>query len=81
LGAVDSADTISAAFDAGINFFFLSADYHWPVYKESRRGLEQLFARGKKIREQVVVAATSYVTQPEFCGAAFGELIATIVSL
>ena len=36
LGMVRSEDTTSAAFDAGINFFFLSADLHWPYYDLAR---------------------------------------------
>ena len=39
LGLVEDPATISAAFDAGINFFFLTADMHWPLYEASRRGL------------------------------------------
>jgi len=70
---VRSEDTHSAAFDAGINFFFLSADLHWPYYDLARRGLERLLARGPDIREQVVVALVSYVTQPEFCAGALEE--------
>src|SRR5205823_1724956 len=46
LGIVESPETIPAAFDAGINLFFLTADLHWPLYEGLRRGLEQLFARG-----------------------------------
>src|SRR5215469_14434904 len=39
LGMVRSPDAVSAAFDAGINFFFLSADMHWPLYEPLRLGL------------------------------------------
>jgi hypothetical protein len=73
LGMVRSEDTASAAFDAGINFFFLSSDLHWPLYETARRGLEKLLARGPDIRKQVVVALVSYVTQPEFCAGALEE--------
>lgn len=72
LGMVSSEDTACAAFDAGINFFFLTADLHWPLYDPARRGLEKLLARSKSIRDQVVVGICSYVTQPEFC---FGALL------
>ncbi len=81
LGMVRSEDTASAAFDAGINFFFLSADLHWPYYDLARRGLEKLLARGPRIREQVVVAMVSYVTQPEFCVGALGEGLDAVAGL
>src|SRR6266540_1673365 len=47
LGLVGSDDTACAAFDSGINFFFLSADLHWPLYESARLGLEKLLARGR----------------------------------
>jgi hypothetical protein len=72
---VTTPETIGAAYDAGINFFFLSADMHWPLYDASRRGIEQLLARGGGIREQIVIAAASYATQNEFCHAPFLELV------
>jgi hypothetical protein len=81
LGMVRSVDTPGVAFDAGINFFFLSSDLHWPYYDLARRGLEKLLARGPGIREQVVVALASYVTQPEFCAAALEEGLNAISGL
>ena len=81
LGMVSSDDTACAAFDAGINFFFLSADLHWPAYELARRGLEKLLARGQGIREQVVVAVCSYVTQPEFCAGALQEGLGSVPGL
>lgn len=81
LGMVFSDETACAAFDSGINFFFLSADLHWPAYEVARRGLEKLLARGRGIREQVVVAVVSYVTQPEFCAGALREGLASISGL
>src|SRR5262249_26053031 len=56
LGRVDQPDTIAAAFDAGINFFFVSADMHWPLYEASRVGLGALLARGGAVRDRIVVA-------------------------
>lgn len=76
VGMVDSADTIGAAFDAGINFFFVTADLHWPRYSAARTGLERLLARAP--RNQIVVAAAAYVTQPEFCRMPFREVIDAI---
>lgn len=81
LGMVFSDETACAAFDSGINFFFLSADLHWPAYEVARRGLEKLLARGRGVREQVVVAVVSYVTQPEFCAAALQEGLAAVSGL
>jgi len=78
---VSSEDTACAAFDAGINFFFLSADLHWPAYESARRGLEKLLARGQAIRDQVVVAVVSYMTQPEFCAGALQEGLMAIPGL
>lgn len=81
LGLVEDPATISAAFDAGINFFFLTADMHWPLYEASRRGLQQLLARDHAIRDQIVVAAVCYPTQPEFCFAPFEELLEATAGL
>jgi len=39
LGRTASADTVVAAYEAGINFFFVTADLHWPLYDGIRRGL------------------------------------------
>jgi len=75
IGGVDDPDVIPAAFDAGCNFFFVSADMHWPRYEPSRKGLAALFARGTSIRDQVVVAAVSYVAQPDFAAGPICELI------
>lgn len=81
LGLVHEPETIGAAFNAGINFFFLTADMHWPLYDASRRGLEQLLARGHGIRHEIVVAAVCYPTQPEFCYSPFEELVAATAGL
>src|SRR5262245_45129818 len=79
IGMVTNPDTIGAAFDAGINFFFLSADMHWPRYDAARTGLAQLLSRAP--RDQIVVAAASYVTQPEFCSEPFREVLAAVPGL
>ncbi|MHB8873942.1 MAG: T3SS effector HopA1 family protein [Myxococcaceae bacterium] len=81
LGMVDSPDAVPAAFDAGINFFFLSADMHWPLYEATRRGLAMLLSRGKAVRDQLVVCATAYVTQPEFCELPFREVLEAVPGL
>ena len=45
LGAVPSPKVVPAAWEAGINFFFVTADMHWPMYEPLRRGLESLFKK------------------------------------
>src|SRR5262245_7779800 len=66
VGHVEDPDTISTAFDLGINFFFLTADMHWREYDSTRRGLSDLLQRRGGVRDKIVVAVASYVTQPEF---------------
>jgi hypothetical protein len=81
LGRVDDPAVVCEAFDAGVNFFFVTADMHWPVYDGLRRGLEMLFDRGPWVRDEVVVAAVSYVTQAEFCFAPFRETLKAVRKL
>ena len=76
---VSAPDTIAAAFDAGINFFWISADMHWPRYEPTRVGLQRLLARVP--RDEIVVACASYVTQPEFCELPYREVIDAIPAL
>lgn len=78
VGIVRSPTTISAAFDAGMNFFFVTTDMHWVAYENTRRGLKDLCARGGGVRDDIVVAAVSYVTQPEFCHAPFRDAVANM---
>ncbi len=80
LGATTSPDVIEAAFEAGINFFFLSGDMHWPMYEPSRQGLARLFKR-PGARDQIVVCASLYVTQPEFCAHPFTEVLEAVPGL
>ncbi|MEM6795174.1 MAG: hypothetical protein AAF725_14440 [Acidobacteriota bacterium] len=81
IGIVEDEDVVPAAFDAGINFFFITADMHWPLYEKTRRGLIKLFARGGGVRDDVVVAVVCYVTQPEFCIAPFSEVLDVVPGL
>ena len=81
VGTVLEPETVVAAFDAGINFFFVTADMHWPLYQGVRRGLEMLLARGGGIRDDIVVAGVSYATQPEFCSMPFRELVDNVAGL
>jgi hypothetical protein len=81
LGMVSRPEAVPAAFDAGINFFFITADMHWPLYTGIRRGLELLLERGGGVRDDIVVAGVSYTTQPEFCVVPFEELLEDIHGL
>lgn len=81
LGLVADPEIVLAAFDAGLNFFFVSADMHWPLYEPVREGLRRLLARGTAVRDRVVVAVVSYVTQPEFCYAPFYEVLEALPGL
>jgi hypothetical protein len=81
IGMVSTPDAICEAYDAGINFFFVTADMHWPLYENTRRGLKALFDRGRGIREEIVVAVVSYNTQPEFCHMPFQELVNALPGL
>ena len=75
LGMVRTPETVEAAYDAGINFFFITADMHWPLYRHTRAGLEQLLAARPSVRDEIRVAVVSYTTQPEFCYAPFLEVL------
>jgi len=77
VGMLPHPDVVAAAFEAGINFFFISADMHWPLYEATRYGLAELLASRPGIRDDIVVGLVSYATQPEFCSAPFREVIET----
>jgi hypothetical protein len=75
---VRSPAAVSAAFDAGINFFFISADMHWPLYEPLRQGLKDLLRRGGGIRDEIVLGAVCYPTQPDFCRYPFQEILEAV---
>jgi hypothetical protein len=81
LGMVIDPDTVLRAFDRGINFFFITADMHWPLYDATRVGVARLLARGGDLRDRIVVAGVSYCTQPEFCVAPYLELLDAVPAL
>ena len=81
LGIVQAPEAVHRAFELGINFFFVSVDMHWPLYDGLRRGLRSLLAEGHARREEIVVAAVSYVAQPEFGWAPFTELLEDVPAL
>ncbi|HVP62337.1 MAG TPA: hypothetical protein VMT11_17395 [Myxococcaceae bacterium] len=80
LGLVRDPRTVLDAFDAGINFFFLSLDLHWPLYEGTRRGLAALLARNS-IRDRIVVGVVSYLDQPLFHNFQAQELIDSVEGL
>jgi hypothetical protein len=69
------------AFDAGVNFFFVTGDLHWPLYDPVRKGLEMLFDRGASVRDQVVVGVVSYLDGPMFEHLQFNEVIDSVRGL
>src|ERR1041384_1382941 len=75
IGAVADPDAIPAAFEAGINFFFVTADMHWPFYEGTRRGLTQLLEGNRAARDAIVVGVVAYVTQPVFMWAPYVEVL------
>jgi hypothetical protein len=75
LGMVPDPEIVPAAFEAGINFFFITADMHWPLYEGTRKGLSMLLQSKPSVRDSVVVGVVSYVTQPEFCWVPFEEML------
>lgn len=81
LGATNSPATVLAAFEAGINFFFLSADMHWPIYEALRVGLTELITHDPTARERIVIAAVAYVTRPEFMTVPFEEVLEAFPAL
>jgi hypothetical protein len=81
IGIVMDEDTIPAAYDAGINFFFVTADMHWPLYDYTRRGLVKLLERGPAIRDSIVVGVASYVSQPEFSWLPYKEVLMVLPEL
>lgn len=81
LGMVASEDAACAAFDLGINFFFITSDMHWPLYEKARRSLTKLLERGGGIRDKIVVGIVNYNTQPEFCSAPFQEVLEVMPKL
>jgi hypothetical protein len=81
LGHVREPDTVLAAFDAGINFFFITADMHWPTYEGTREGVRRLLARRPEVRDQFVVAGVCYQWSPIYCHMPFEQLLAEIPGL
>jgi len=81
LGSVSDWRLIPAAHEMGVNFFFVTADMHWPLYEASRKGVQALLASRPGIRDDITVAGVCYPTQPEFQIAPFAELVVAVPGL
>jgi aryl-alcohol dehydrogenase-like predicted oxidoreductase len=81
LGMTASPETVVEAYEQGINFFFVTADLHWPLYDGLRKGLGKLFAGNRSRRDDVVVAVVSYLDNPLFGALQFHEVIAEVPGL
>jgi hypothetical protein len=81
IGISGSPETVEAAYEAGVNFFFLTSDLHWPLYDATRKGLANLLASGRVNRDDIVVAVCSYLEQPLFNALQFHEVIDSIPGL
>jgi hypothetical protein len=76
-----SPETVVAAFEEGVNFFFVTADLHWPLYDGVRKGLAKLLAGSPSRREQIVVGVVSYLENPLFGALQFHEVTNEIAGL
>ena len=81
LGITQSPDTVLAAYEAGANFFFITADLHWPMYEATRQGLRKLLQGNNSRRDELVVAVVSYLEEPLFQALQFHEVIDEIPGL
>ncbi len=75
LGLTGSPDTVIAAYEAGINFFFITGDLHWPMYDGVRKGLAKLLEGNPARRDELVVGVVSYLDDPLFSALQFREVI------
>jgi hypothetical protein len=74
IGMCADPKVVPAAYEAGINFVFVTADMHWPLYENLRRGIKDLLAMKPAARDDLVIGAVAYVTQREFCTYPFVEV-------
>jgi len=81
IGITESAETVIAAYEEGINFFFVTADLHWPLYAGVRNGLAKLLIGNKARREEIVVGVVSYLDNPLFSALQFNEVVSEVPGL
>ena len=75
LGMIALPETVLAAAQHGVNFFFVSADLHWPRYEAMRVAVRELVRAGVRPRESIVVAVATYVPHPDMVAAALAEAV------
>jgi hypothetical protein len=81
IGITGTPDSVVQAFDLGINFFFVSADLHWPLYEHTRQGISKLVAGNRSRRDEIVVAVVSYLDEPLFSALQFHEVVDAVPGL
>ena len=81
LGMTMSPETVIAAYEAGVNFFFVTGDLHWPLYDGIRKGLAKLLDGNPSRRDEIVVGVVSYLDNPLFAALQFHEVIGEVPSL
>src|SRR5712671_7365 len=81
MGMTGSPETVIAAYEAGVNFFFVTGDLHWPLYDGVRKGLAKLLAGSPSRRDQIVVGVVSYLDNPLFGALQFHEVTNEIAGL
>ena len=81
LGITSTPDTVVAAYEAGVNFFFITADLHWPLYDGVRKGLAKILDGNPSRRDELVVGVVSYLDEPLFSVLQFHEVINEIPGL
>lgn len=81
LGMTMSPETVIAAYEAGVNFFFVTGDLHWPMYDGIRKGLAKLLDGNPSRRDEVVVGVVSYLDNPLFAALQFHEVIGEVPGL
>src|SRR3954467_7394411 len=73
LGLTASPDTVIAAYECGVNFFFVTGDLHWQLDEGLRKCVGKLFAGRRARRDEVVVGGVSYLDKPLFGALQFHE--------
>ena len=81
LGMTMSPETVVAAYEAGVNFFFVTGDLHWPLYDGIRKGLARLLDGNPSRRDEIVVGVVSYLDNPLFAALQFHEVIGEVRGL
>jgi hypothetical protein len=81
LGMTASPETVIAAYEEGVNFFFITGDLHWPLYDGIRKGLGRLLSGAASRRQEIVVGVVSYLDNPLFSALQFNEVIAEVPGL